>query len=61
MCITETVYCWHCGEQFKKNKYNPNLIDDFEDCPHCEKGFDDLNNEAQLAVKRTLEGIKDFK
>ncbi|HYY91471.1 MAG TPA: hypothetical protein VE955_05725 [Candidatus Dormibacteraeota bacterium] len=42
--------CWHCGEWFVK-KANRG---EFEDCPLCGKGFEDLTPEAQVAVKATI-------
>jgi Zn finger protein HypA/HybF involved in hydrogenase expression len=50
MCVTPVVKCWHCGEWFVK-KANRG---EFEDCPHCGKGFEDLTPEAQVAVKATI-------
>ncbi len=50
MCITQVVKCWHCGEWFVKQGSR----NEFEDCPHCGKGFEDLGAEAQRAVKATL-------
>lgn len=49
MCLVEKVYCFHCGKQFQKKKEV-----DFEDCPHCGKGFSDLSQEAQFAVLQVL-------
>lgn len=49
MCITKIVKCWHCGEWFEKTQK-----EEFETCPHCSKGFEDLSEEAQHAVKATL-------
>ena len=50
MCVTPVVKCWHCGEWFVK-KGNRG---EFEDCPYCGKGFEELTPEAQKAVKATL-------
>jgi predicted nucleic acid-binding Zn-ribbon protein len=49
MCIAKVVKCFHCGEWFEKKEKV-----DFENCPHCGKGFDDLNPEAQKAVEAVL-------
>jgi len=51
MCVTPVVKCWHCGEWFIKKSATKN---DFENCPYCGKGFDQLSPEAQRAVKATL-------
>ncbi len=58
MCVTEFVYCWHCGQQFKKTDYQPGKIDEFENCPHCHLGFNDLSKEAQKAVLMTLKPLE---
>jgi hypothetical protein len=50
MCITAVVKCWHCGEWFAKQANGG----EFEDCPFCGKGFEQLGVEAQRAVKATL-------
>lgn len=57
MCVTKEVVCWHCGEEFEKDSYRDGMSDDFEACPHCGKGFEDLGTEAQIAVRRTLRPI----
>ena len=61
MCLTEVVYCWHCGKTFKKKVHNNVRINDFENCPHCGKGFNDLCKQAQEAVIKTLETVRDFR
>ena len=43
------VYCFHCGEKFLKSGH-----EGFEECSHCEKGFDDLCDQAQFAVKQVM-------
>jgi len=50
MCVTPVVKCWHCSEWFVKK----NIQGDFENCPYCGKGFDQLSPDAQRAVKATL-------
>ena len=50
MCVTAVVKCWHCGEWFTKQANRG----EFEDCPFCGKGFEQLGVEAQRAVKATL-------
>ena len=60
MCIFREVYCFHCGTKFEKQNQNPSM-DDFENCPNCKKGFDDLSEESQFAVKMVLkpfEGVE---
>ncbi len=47
--IPKDIYCFHCGEKFTKTK-----TEGFEECPHCEKGFDDLSEESQYAVKQLM-------
>lgn len=61
MCVAEIVYCWHCSKEFTKQKFVEGDINDFEDCPHCGKGFDDLGPEAQQAVVMTLRPFEDKK
>ena len=50
MCVTAVVKCWHCGEWFTKQANRG----EFENCPFCGKGFEQLGPEAQRAVKATL-------
>jgi len=50
MCVTAVVKCWHCGEWFAKEANRG----EFENCPFCGKGFEQLGVEAQRAVKATL-------
>ncbi len=50
MCVTPVVKCWHCGEWFVKKGDRG----EFEPCPFCGKGFEQLTPEAQRAVKATL-------
>ncbi len=50
MYVTAVVKCWFCSEWFVK-KANKG---EFEECPFCGKGFEDLSPEAQRAVKATL-------
>jgi len=57
MCFVKEVYCWHCGKKFEKRNYRDGSINDFEKCPYCNKGFNELSLEAQKAVKMTLKGI----
>lgn len=59
MCITREVYCWHCQKQFSKQDYNGPEGDDFEPCPHCGKGYDDLSEDAKQAVDMTLKAIQE--
>jgi hypothetical protein len=50
MCVTPVVKCWHCGEWFVKKGDRG----EFEPCPFCGKGFEQLTPEAQRAVRATL-------
>ena len=59
MCITKNVYCWHCKKRFTKQKHTKGAIDEFENCLHCGKGFDDLTPDAQQAVLMTLKALED--
>lgn len=54
MCLTENVYCWHCEKEFTKKNYVPRSTEEFENCPHCGRGFNDLSKESQKAVLMTL-------
>lgn len=52
MCIGKNVKCFHCGEWFEKTQER-----EFEPCPYCRKGFEDLTKEAQFAVMAVLAPI----
>jgi len=55
--LPNTVYCFACGEKFAKS--DP---EGFEPCPSCGKGFGDLTDEAQYAVKMVMKSmIEHFK
>jgi len=49
MCVTQVVKCFHCGKWFKKT-----FIRDFENCPHCGKGIDDLSGHDRELVMTVL-------
>jgi len=51
MEFPRTVYCFHCGKKFIKQSA------EFENCPHCGKGFSDLTEEARYAVEMVLKGM----
>lgn len=46
------VYCFHCGKKFPKKEGIS--LTKFEVCHYCGKGFNDLGQEAQFAVKMML-------
>lgn len=54
--ISNIVYCWHCSKQFKISKDGKKEF--FVNCPHCEKGFNDLSLETQKAVINTFRQFK---
>lgn len=57
MCIFPEVFCWHCEKKFTKQ--NDNTLYDFENCPYCKKGFNDLSLDAQRAVLMTLKPFEE--
>ena len=50
--LPEIVYCFACGEKFKKSDPNG-----FEPCPKCGKTLSDLSEEAQYAVKMLTKSV----
>ena len=50
--LPNDVYCFHCG--FKFDKTDP---EGYEACPECGKGFSDLTEEAQYAVKMVMKSM----
>jgi len=46
--------CFHCGKWFEHGTKK------YEKCPHCGKGLKDLSEEAQTAVRNTIETIHKY-
>jgi len=54
MCVTAVVKCWHRGEWFAKQANRG----EFENCPFCGKGFEQLGAEAQRAKGETSHRVR---